>query len=82
MCDLAEAVARITRWRGFDKPAHGIWAVEHSESGRLLSTLFLKDIPASQAVCARIGVERVEQTESGSRSGPADCRDREGVAVR
>jgi len=45
--DRGEAVARITRWRSLDEPAHGIWAVEHSETGRLLGTLLLKSIPAS-----------------------------------
>jgi len=47
MHDRVEAVATITRWRSLIEPAHGIWAVEHSETGRLLGTMLLKPIPAS-----------------------------------
>jgi RimJ/RimL family protein N-acetyltransferase len=49
MRDRDEAVARITRGRAIDEPEHGIWAVEHAETGRLLGTLLLKSIPASGA---------------------------------
>jgi len=47
MRDRDEAVATITRWNGIDEPEHGIWAVEHAETGRVLGTLLLKSIPAS-----------------------------------
>ena len=47
MRDRDEALARITRWRGLDDPSHGIWAVEHAETGLLLGTMLLKSIPAS-----------------------------------
>lgn len=47
MHDRGEAVATITRWRSLNDPGHGIWAVEHSETGHLLGTMLLKSIPAS-----------------------------------
>lgn len=47
MRDRDEAVATIVRWNGIDEPEHGIWAVEHAGTGRVLGTLLLKSIPAS-----------------------------------
>jgi RimJ/RimL family protein N-acetyltransferase len=49
MRDRGEAVATIARWRGLNEPPHGIWAVEHVETGRLLGTMLLESIPASNA---------------------------------
>ena len=49
MRDRGEAVATVTRWRSVKEPGHGIWAVEHRETGSVLGTMLLKSIPASNA---------------------------------
>ena len=47
MTEPTEAEAAIARWRSFDDPVCGVWAVQRRTGDRLLGTLLLKPIPAS-----------------------------------
>lgn len=47
MEDPAEAIERISVWRGLQHPVHGIWAVEIAATNQLVGILLLKPIPAS-----------------------------------